>query len=371
MASKAQINNVTVDLKFNTAYVYYDSGSERMFPADKLPKTVAKWLAEHETVDSITSVNPHDDGSLVVHYATGTEKIYESLDDLPKEVKAWVNTNGFSYNETVEEEPEVKEDPEYSDVYDRPTTLTADELNWFHSVVEKAKAATGCTVEIIAYNHDRYKGTSSEALGCCITNDPENPIDGGYITIDTYFIHEMYEVKFNGGFNLCFDTLEHVIAHEIAHLTEWNHSEAHTELTEKLYQLIVAPEADDQEVAQNDQENAQIESESDQVELVSAQTHREPVRRGHTPQPKSLALDIVDAVVNGLLMASHLSLIALAYLMMGLASTCQAMGAAMEWLTPRAASLIDIGRAVWTDTVRPAGKAAAVWMAEAVWFILI
>jgi len=228
MASKAQINNVTVDLKFNTAYVYYDSGSERMFPADKLPKTVAKWLAEHETADSITSVTPNGDGSLVVHYATGTAKTHESIDDLPKEIKTWVNANGFTYNAVAE------------------------------------------TVE----------------------------------------------------------------------------------------------EAADQEADQN-------ELESDQAELVSAQTHREPVRRSQAPQPKSLALDIVDAVVSGLLMATRLSLIALAYLLMGLASTCQAIGEAVEWMTPRAASLIDRSRAVWTDTIRPAGKAAAVWMAEAVWFILI
>jgi len=249
MASKAQINNVTVDLKFNTAYVYYDSGSERMFPADKLPKTVAKWLAEHETVDSITSVNPHDDGSLVVHYATGTAKTYESLDDLPKEIRTWVNTNGVTYNavaETVEEEPEtVEEEPE--------------------------------TVE-------------------------------------------------------------------------------------------EEPEAADQEVAQIDQENAQIEPESDQIELVSAQTHREPPKRLQTPRVKSLPLDIVDVVVSGLLMASRLSMIVLAYLLIGLASTCQAIGEAVERMTPRAASLIDIGRAVWTDTVRPACRTAAVWMAEAVWY---
>lgn len=245
MASKSKITNVTVDLKFNTAYVTYDSGVEKMYPADKMPKTVSKWLSEHETADSITSVTPNGDGSLVVHYATGTAKTYESLDDLPKEIKSWVNANGFTYNavaETVEEEPEA-----------------ADQ--------------------------------------------------------------------------------------EVAQI--------------------------DQEVAQNDQENAQIEPESDQIELVSAQTHREPIRRSQAPQPKSLAQDIVDAVVSGLLMASRLSLIALAYLMMGLASTCQAIGAAVEWLTPRAASLIDIGWAVWTDTVRPACRTAAVWMAEAVWFVLI
>ena len=107
------------------------------------------------------------------------------------------------------------------------------------------------------------------------------------------------------------------------------------------------------------------------VSMDAPQTHREPPRPRQTVQVKSLSLDIVDGLVTGLLMASRLSLIALAYLLMGLASTCQAMGAAVEYLAPRAASLIDRSRAAWTDAVRPAGKAAAVWMAEAVWFILI
>lgn len=107
------------------------------------------------------------------------------------------------------------------------------------------------------------------------------------------------------------------------------------------------------------------------VSMETPQTHTEPTRRLQTPPVKSLSLDIVETVVSGLLMASRLSLIALAYLLMGLATTCQAMGAAMEWLTPRASSLIDRSRTVWTEAVRPAGKATVVWMAEAAWFILI
>lgn len=56
MSSKAQITNVTVETKFNTAYVYYSSGVEKMYPADKLPKTVVKWLEEHE--DKTTEEEP-------------------------------------------------------------------------------------------------------------------------------------------------------------------------------------------------------------------------------------------------------------------------------------------------------------------------
>lgn len=56
MSSKAQITNVTVETKFNTAYVYYESGVEKMYPANKLPKTVVKWLEEHE--DKATEEEP-------------------------------------------------------------------------------------------------------------------------------------------------------------------------------------------------------------------------------------------------------------------------------------------------------------------------
>lgn len=48
MASKATITMATVNTKTNTCYVTYSTGTEKMYPADKLPKTVAAWLADHE-----------------------------------------------------------------------------------------------------------------------------------------------------------------------------------------------------------------------------------------------------------------------------------------------------------------------------------
>lgn len=135
----------------------------------------------------------------------------------------------------------MKEITTYSDIYDRPTELTTEELDWFHKIVDHCKSVTGCDVEIVAYNHDLYTGKSKNALGCCCTSDPDDPLHGdSYITIDTYFIHEMYDVEFNDGFNLSFDTLEGVIAHEIAHLYCWRHGKKHTALTQKLYSQIKA-----------------------------------------------------------------------------------------------------------------------------------
>ena len=46
--AKATIINVTVDTTINTVYVTYDSGSEKLYPANKMPKTVQAWLEAHQ-----------------------------------------------------------------------------------------------------------------------------------------------------------------------------------------------------------------------------------------------------------------------------------------------------------------------------------
>lgn len=46
--AKAKVINVTVDTAINTAYVTYSTGSEKMYPANKLPKTVQAWLEAHQ-----------------------------------------------------------------------------------------------------------------------------------------------------------------------------------------------------------------------------------------------------------------------------------------------------------------------------------
>ena len=131
----------------------------------------------------------------------------------------------------------------YLDYRDRPTQLTDEELTWFRSVVEKARRATGCTVDIIPYDHDLYTGKSRDALGCCITEDPVNPLGEGvdtYITIDCYFIDECWRHEFRGDYLITGDTLDEVLAHEIAHLTVWRHGKKHSALTERLLEQIQA-----------------------------------------------------------------------------------------------------------------------------------
>lgn len=120
-----------------------------------------------------------------------------------------------------------------------PMELTEAEIGWFHSIVEKCKAATGCTVDIIAYDHDLYSGKSKNALGCCITTDQENPLNGdSYITIDTWFIHEKYQVEFDNFPAIEKATIEDTIAHEIAHLYCWRHGKKHNRITAELLEKI-------------------------------------------------------------------------------------------------------------------------------------
>ncbi len=131
----------------------------------------------------------------------------------------------------------------YSDIFDGTMELTKDELKWFRSVVRKAKKATGCPVEIISYDHEKYEKQHREALGCCVTTDVKHRLDEEaetFITIDTFFIHEKYEERFMHGFSLEELSLEQVIAHEIAHLKYWRHTKYHAALTDELLEKITA-----------------------------------------------------------------------------------------------------------------------------------
>ena len=135
----------------------------------------------------------------------------------------------------------MKEVITYTDAHDRLTRLTDKELDWFHGVVMACRAATGCNVEIIAYDHEMYSGKHKEALGCCCTDNPDDPLSGDtYITIDCYFIDEKYKERFEGAYDFSFMSLEEVIAHELAHLYVWRHGKKHTKKTEELLCKIQA-----------------------------------------------------------------------------------------------------------------------------------
>ena len=133
---------------------------------------------------------------------------------------------------------------EYSDVRGRPVQLTKAEQDWFWELVEKANKVSGNRIQIIPFNFDLYTDEDGQnALGRTYTTDPENPLSDDaktLITIDTYHIHECFDVVFNGAY--CFEdaTLEETIAHEIAHTHYWKHGKRHTALTERYLSLMQA-----------------------------------------------------------------------------------------------------------------------------------
>ena len=131
----------------------------------------------------------------------------------------------------------------YTDWHGTVFSLTQQELDWFRSLVVKANAVTGNTVEIIPYNHELYRGKSKNALGCCITTDRDNPLAQDaetYITIDTWYIHEKYQEHTGEMPRIEPTSMLEVIAHEIAHLYIWRHGKRHTALTAQIYQQIAA-----------------------------------------------------------------------------------------------------------------------------------
>lgn len=146
---------------------------------------------------------------------------------------------------------------EYLDLWDRPTSLTAEEIAYFRETVECVKKALGVEVEII--NRDHYRemdGKHREAHGIFYTNDTKAPAKDCLITIDNLFIHDCYREKFHGEFNLNFESLEHVICHEIAHMSQFRHCKKHSKLTEELYEKVQAYQKDkERELARDLGEN--------------------------------------------------------------------------------------------------------------------
>lgn len=123
----------------------------------------------------------------------------------------------------------------YKDIYGNATQLTLDELNWFYGIVAKFQMfdeAKG--IEIVNRNHEELDEKNKEALGEFYTDDPKDVNADCFITIDNYFIHEQFEWVFNGKYNLSFETLESVIAHEIAHRFQFRHCKRHTRLTSEI-----------------------------------------------------------------------------------------------------------------------------------------
>lgn len=129
----------------------------------------------------------------------------------------------------------------YLDLNDEVCELTEVELRYFRDTVNEIQHILD--VEIPIYNRDHEKdfvGKNKEALGLFYTDDKEYPQKDCFITIDNFFIHECYEEKYHGAYNLSFQTLEEVICHEIAHSEQFRHCKRHERITQELLDKIKA-----------------------------------------------------------------------------------------------------------------------------------
>ena len=182
---------------------------------------------------------------------------------------------------------------EYSEWNGKEVALTEEELAWFHSVADKCKAATGCTVPITAFNNELcFDRDGKEALGTCWTDNPDNPLDGETtITVDTWFIHEKYRNKI-GELPMFTDaTLESVICH----LYVWEHGDDHDRKTQELLAMVEAYGAFEAVV---EQEGTQVDTQADtQASELPAVTQKSEL----TVPDNSLGA--AEAVAFGVMMA--------------------------------------------------------------------
>lgn len=119
--------------------------------------------------------------------------------------------------------------------------LTSTEKAYFQETVAKIRYSVNFRVPIEAMDHELLKGKSKEALGICWAEDDGNGNRIPYrITIDEYFIQECFVALEKPYLKIELQTLEEVIAHEIAHLRYWRHGKKHTEWTQYICSLIRA-----------------------------------------------------------------------------------------------------------------------------------
>ena len=112
------------------------------------------------------------------------------------------------------------------------TTLTEEEVKFFNETVARVKYSVNVNVPIEVMDHEQLTGTNKEALGICWAEEDGTGKPRPFkITIDEYFIHECYVAIEKPYMKIIPETLEQVIAHEIAHLHVWRHGKKHTELT--------------------------------------------------------------------------------------------------------------------------------------------
>lgn len=124
--------------------------------------------------------------------------------------------------------------PEYTDYANRPIKLTEAEQRYFRDTVFNVLFAVSINIPVYMCDHERLPGDCENALGMHWKNAEGDE----FITIDNYFIHECYEVAFNGAYDINGEDLVSVLCHELAHIHYRRHTKYHEELTEKYIGIV-------------------------------------------------------------------------------------------------------------------------------------
>lgn len=119
--------------------------------------------------------------------------------------------------------------------------LTVQEMDYFNETLARVKYSVNFNVSIEVMDHEQLDRNYREALGICwAVSDESGKRVPTRITIDEYFVSECFAYYKDPYSVFRRDSLEHVIAHEIAHLHHWRHGKKHTELTERIFRFIEA-----------------------------------------------------------------------------------------------------------------------------------
>lgn len=193
----------------------------------------------NETVQMVAEGMPSEAGCYYieaeeVHCAS---RYSEKKDEMEYAEGHWYLYIRFCAPEQESEEPETAQTASASSTGE--TTLTEEEVKFFNDTVARIKYSVNVRVPIEPMNHEQLTGTNKEALGICWAEDDGTGKPVPFrITIDEFFIHECFLALEKPYMKIEPETLEQVIAHEIAHLHVWRHGKKHTELTERICRLI-------------------------------------------------------------------------------------------------------------------------------------
>lgn len=123
--------------------------------------------------------------------------------------------------------------PTYSDYKGYACVLTMEERDYFRQTVENVLDKLHIDIDVYMCDHEQLGGYE-DALGMHWKNGEGDE----FITIDTYTIHDFFEVAFHGAYDLTGENLVSVLCHELAHIRYERHSKYHECLTERYIRLV-------------------------------------------------------------------------------------------------------------------------------------